>query len=439
MIVMKGYTLMFGRSHRINLLSGYRVRKRERNLVALVIIILCLGILLSCRTRTERWYWVLYLGGSLGIGLSCLHFLFCITGFTGDENLLPLCGFLCSLGLTVLCGVSPQLALRQLYWILLGFILIPIGAFPRHWCSLADYRYVLGVGGLGLLFLTAFLGIEQGGARLWLVAGPIRFQPGELVRLGLGIFLAAVFSENVQLFAHPTARLGPIRIPEPRHLVPLLSMWVLFLFVLVVQRDLGSAVLYYTLFAFLGFCATGQVVYLVVPALMGGIGGALAAKAFPHVQMRFAIWLDPWATPQGAGYQIVQSMFALANGGWIGRGLAQGYARSIPASYTDLPLVIVGEELGLAGLVASLTGHFLLVGRGMSVSFRCDQEFLRFLGLAVVLGWGLSVFLVTGGLLRLVPLTGLVTPFVSYGGTAMVTNLFSLGLLLNISRQELWS
>ncbi|NMB11851.1 MAG: FtsW/RodA/SpoVE family cell cycle protein [Firmicutes bacterium] len=430
---------MSGRSQRFNLRGRYRARKRERGQLVLVAAILCLGILLSCRSGPKPWYWVACLGGSLGTGFFCLHFLFCVTGFTGDENLLPLCGFLCSLGLMVSCGVSPQLALRQLRWILLGLILIPPAAFPRHWCSLADYRYLLGMGGLGLLFLTAFFGIEQGGARLWLLVGPIGFQPGELVRLGLGIFLAAVFSENLQLFAHPTAQLGPISIPEPRHLVPLLSMWVLFLFVLVVQRDLGSAVLYFALFALLGFSATGQVVYLVLPALMGGIGGAVAARAFPHVQTRFQIWLDPWATPQGAGYQIVQSMFALANGGWLGRGLAQGYARSIPASYTDLPFVIVGEELGLAGLVAGLTGHFLLVGRGMWLSFRCNQEFLRLLGLAVVLGWGLSVFLVTGGLLRLVPLTGLVTPFVSYGGTAMVTNLFSLGLLLNISRHELWS
>ena len=183
----------------------------------------------------------------------------------------------------------------------LGVALIPIGALPRQWESLADYRYLVGITGLGLLFLTAFFGVEQYGARLWLELGPVRFQPGEVVRLGLGVFIAGILSENSQLFAHPTAKLGPFSIPEPRHLMPLLSIWVLFLFVLIVQRDLGSAVLYYALFALLSYAATGQIVYLVLPAVMGGLGGAIAALVFPHVATRFEIWLDPWASPRGLG------------------------------------------------------------------------------------------------------------------------------------------
>lgn len=436
---MRGHSSVSAGRLGSNFLSRYRVRRRERRQLILVSVIALVGILLSCRANDQLWRWTTCLGGGLGAGLLALHFLLCFAGFTGDENLLPLSGFLCSMSLALLCGISPELALRQLQWILLGLALAPMAALPRHWSALAEYKYLVGVGGLSLLVITALCGIEQGGARLWLSVGSIRFQPGEIVRLGLAVFLAAFFSENLQLFAHPTARLGPISIPEPRHLVPLLSTWLLFLFVLVVQRDLGSAVLYYALFALLGFSATGHAVYLVIPVLMGGIGGAIAASIFPHVAVRFRIWLDPWAAPQGAGYQIIQCMFALANGGWLGKGLGQGYARFIPASYTDLPFALIGEELGFAGLVAGLTGHFLLVGRGICLSLRCRQEFLSLLGLAIVVGWGLSLFLVTGGLLRLVPLTGLVTPFISYGGTAMVTNLLSLGLLLNISRQEIWS
>ncbi|NLA59376.1 MAG: FtsW/RodA/SpoVE family cell cycle protein [Firmicutes bacterium] len=419
--------------------TGFRARHRERRLLALVAVITLLGVSLSGRSGFDPWYQGLLLGGSLAIGLFCLHCLFCFTGFSGDEILLPLCGFLCALGLTVLAGISPSLAFRQLRWILLGLALVPLGALPRQWESLANYRYVVGITGLGLLFVTALFGVEQWGARLWLEIGSVRFQPGEVVRLGLGVFIAGILSENSQLFAHPTARLGPFSIPEPRHLMPLVSMWVLFLFVLVVQRDLGSAVLYYALFALLSYAATGQIVYLVVPALMGGLGGVLAALVFPHVATRFKIWLKPWASPRGAGYQIVQTMFALANGGWLGKGLGQGLARAIPASHTDLPLAVIGEELGFAGILACLTAEFLLAAKGLAISFRCSHGFLRLLALAVVLGWSLSIFLVAGGLLRLVPLTGLVTPFISYGGTAMVTNLFSFGLLLNISRQEIWS
>ncbi len=415
-----------------------QARRRERRQLLLVVLIAFLGILLACSAHEQLWYWSMLLGGSLGMGLLCLHFLFCLVGFTGDESLLPLCGYLCALSLIILCGGSPLLALRQLQWILVGIVLVPFAALPRYWVQLAEYRYLSAIIGLALLLFTAFFGREQGGARLWLAVGPVQFQPGEIVRLGLGVFLAAVFSENVRLFAHPTARLGPISIPEPRYLVPLLIMWVLFLFVLVVQKDLGAALLYYSLFAGLGFMATGQLSYLVLPAVLGGIGGVLAWAAFPHIRLRFQIWLDPWTTSSGSGYQIIQAMFALANGGWLGRGLGQGYAHSLPAAYTDLPLAIVGEELGFAGLLAVITGHFLLVGRGLYLSCRCEHEFFRLLGLSIIIGWGLSVFLVNGGMLRLVPLTGLVTPFTSYGGSAMVSNFFCLGLLLNISRQELW-
>lgn len=287
----------------MNLLGKCGRRRREKAQLTLVVGIALLGILLGCQSNDRLLFWVVTLGGGLGLGLFGLHLLFCLTGFAGDENLLPLCGFLCSLSLAMLCSISPHLALRQFCWILLGFALIPLAAFPRCWSLLAEYKYLIGVGGLGLLFLTAFFGVEQGGARLWLHAGPIRFQPGEIVRLGLGVFLAAIFSENSQLFAHPTARIGPIRIPEPRYLVPLLSMWALFLFVLVVQRDLGSAVLYYGLFALLGFSATGQAVYLVLPTLLGGLGGALAIAIFSHVAVRFQIWLNPWANSQGSGFR----------------------------------------------------------------------------------------------------------------------------------------
>ena len=161
-------------------------------------------------------------------------------------------------------------------------------------------------------------------------------------------------------------------------------------------KGLGVCSAYYALFALLSYAATGQIVYLVLPAVMGGLGGAIAALVFPHVATRFEIWLDPWASPRGAGYQIVQTMFALANGGWLGIGLGQGLARTIPASHTDLPLVVIGEELGFAGLTGCLTAEFLLAAKGLAISFRCGHGFLRLLGLSVVIGWSLSVFLVAG-------------------------------------------
>ena len=413
-------------------------RKRERGQLVGVMVIAFFGIFLAVQGHGQPLYWAMLIGGSLGLALLCLHGLFCLASFTGDEYLLPLCGYLCALSLVILGGGSPHLALRQLQWVLIGLGLVPWFALPRYWVQLGEYRYLSAIMGLALLLLTAIFGKEQGGAKLWLAVGPLQFQPGEIVRLALGIFLAAMFSENQRLFSHPTARLGPISIPEPRYLVPLLVMWALFLFVLVVQKDLGSALLYYSLFSCLGFVATGQGSYLVVPTVLGGIGGVLVWMTFAHIRLRFLAWLDPWKSPLGSGYQIIQAMFALANGGWLGRGLGRGYAHTLPAAHTDLPLAIVGEELGFAGLVAVLTCHFLLVSRGLVVSYRCGHGFFRLLGLSIVVSWGLSVFLVNGGMLRLLPLTGLVTPFVSYGGSAMITNFLCLGLLLNVSREELW-
>ncbi len=435
---MKRRTLRPGGSWLIAPWSRWRARRREGTHLLIVTVIASLGICLASWPTDRPWYWGTRLGGALGLGLLGLHCLLCLTGFSGDEALLPLCGYLCALSLIILTRKSLPLALRQLRWILLGLGLIPWAALPRRWTTLAEYRYLAGVVGFALLLFTALFGKEQGGARLWLAVGGGQFQPGELVRLLLGVFLAAIFSENAELFAHPTARVGPVDIPEPRYLVPLLIMLVLFVFVLVVQKDLGSALLYYSLFMCIGFAATGQMGYLVLPGILGCIGGSLALAAFPHVRTRFDIWLDPWTSALGPGYQIVQSMFALANGGWFGLGLGKGYAHLIPAVYTDLPLTILGEELGFAGLLAALAGQFLLAGRGLAIAHRCGQEFLRLLGISIAVGWWISTFLATGGMLRLVPLTGLVTPFVSYGGTAMVSNLVCLGLLLNISRQELW-
>ncbi|NLK07663.1 MAG: FtsW/RodA/SpoVE family cell cycle protein [Firmicutes bacterium] len=418
--------------------SRNRRRPNERGRVVLIVPLAFLGVLLAVHGREQSVYWAFLFAFCLGTAFVGLHAVFCLADFTGDENLLPLCGFICVMGLVILSGGSLSLAVQQLKWILLGIFLVPWIALPRFWVRLEDYRYLVATLGLVLLFLTVFFGIQRGGARLWLSCGFLQFQPGEIVRPALGIFLAALFSENRLLLAHPTCKWGCFRIPEPRYLLPLLLMWLLFLFVLVAQKDLGAALVYYLLFAGLGFAATGQVSYLIYPAILGALGGGLAWFAFPHVRLRFAIWIDPWQNLFGGGYQIVQALFALANGGWMGRGLGQGYSHALPAAYTDLPLAVLGEELGFLGLLAVLTGYFLLFTRGLYIAYRCSHEFWRLLGIAVVIGWGLSAFLVNGGILRLVPLTGLVTPFFSYGGSAMVTNFVCLGLLLNLSRKELW-
>lgn len=416
---------------------GYETGKggRQLRLILLLGVITGLGLLLVCYHKGQPWVPALRLGGLYWTGLIILHAVLRLGKFRGDEVLLPLVGYFCALSLIILYDIQPAIAWRQLCWILVGLALVPFLVLRRNWWWLSDFKYLAGTAGLLLLFLTAAFGREYGGARLWLAVGPLRFESGEIVRIFFSIFLAGMLSEHAELFTHPTAAVGPMWIPELRYSLPLLFTWLIFLFIFLVQRDLGTALLYYILFTGLLFAVTGRFTYVAVALVLGVASGGMAALLFEHVRSRFQIWLNPWPAADGRGYQIVQSLFALANGGWIGRGLGYGLSPRIPASYTDLLLVVIGEELGFAGFVAVIVGYLLLIGKGFGVALCCSHEFNRLLGVALVLSWTTSIFLVTAGFLRLLPLTGLTTPFLSYGGTAMVTNFLSLGLLLHFSHQ----
>ncbi|MEO5680944.1 MAG: FtsW/RodA/SpoVE family cell cycle protein, partial [Acidimicrobiales bacterium] len=288
-----------------------------------------------------------------------------------------------------------------------------------------------------LLPLLPGLGRNINGARIWIRLGPIGFQPGEIAKIVLAIFFASYLVERRELLGD-RIRLGPLRLPRPRLrvLLPLLAAWGVSIVVMVAERDLGSSLLFFGLFIGLLWLATGQPAYLLGGGVLFAVASWFAYQSFDHVQTRVQIWLDPWSVAQGKGYQIVQSMFAFGSGGVAGSGLALGSPQRIPAAATDFIFAAIGEELGLVGTTAVLIAFLLLIGSGLRIALRTEHPFEKLLAAGLTLVIGLQAFIIVGGITRLVPLTGITLPFVSYGGSSLVANYVLIALLLRISDQH---
>lgn len=348
-----------------------------------------------------------------------------------DPLLVPGALALFGLGLAIVLRTRPDLYLNQALAGALGLGALTLaGVVPLK--TLGRYRYLALVTGLGLLVATLFVGNEVGGQRLSVSLLGFQFQPAEPAKLLLAIFLAGLLSERQELVARSGRSWGLTR-SDIRYVGPMVLALVVALGLLVVQRDLGTALLFFGLFvAFLGM-ASGRVIFVLVSIGAFAFGAILSAAAFDRVRERVSLWLDPWQDPQGLGYQISQALFALGAGGLEGVGLGKGFPYLIPAAHTDLPMAIIGEELGLLGSLAVLSLLGLLIFRGYRAARRADDDFLGLLaaGLSTVLA--LQTLVIVGGLVRLLPLTGVTLPFVSYGGTSLVVNLALIGVLLGVS------
>jgi peptidoglycan glycosyltransferase len=283
-------------------------------------------------------------------------------------------------------------------------------------------------------------GLELNGSRLWVRLDigitQIQFQPAELAKLGLVLFLAGYLADHQKALREARRYLGPIGFPEPRQLLPLLIAWGGSVVILIWQRDLGISLLLFAGFVLLLYAATGATGYLAVGGLLAAIGSYAAYLVFGHVQRRVVAWLTPFDHYEDAGYQIAQGMFALGTGSLSGAGPGLGRPDLIPNAATDFIFAAVGEELGFAGTVAVLALFALLVSVGLGVAFRSRDTFRKLAAAGLVLIFGVQVFLILGGVLRIVPLTGITLPFMSYGGSALVGNLLLAALLLRISHEE---
>jgi peptidoglycan glycosyltransferase len=356
-----------------------------------------------------------------------------------DPVLLPLAALLNGTGYVFIAGLDKGQASAQATWTAVGVVafMATLALFPRA-IDLERYRYLIALAGVALLLLplAPHIGEDINGARLWARVGPLSFQPEEFAKLALAIFFASVLAERADLLATGTRRIGRWLVLEPRYLAPLLAAWGVSLLVLLAENDLGSSFLFFALFVGLLWVATGRAAYLGLGAGLFAAGAVFALDVVHHAQTRVQAWLDPWAHFTTSGYQIIEGWFALAAGGMWGLGPGQGNPGIIPEATSDFIFASIGEEIGLVGVTALLIAYLLIAGSGLRVAVRSQRSFSKLLATGLSLLLVVQVFVVVGGITRIIPVTGITLPFVSYGGSSLVSNYILLAILLRISNDN---
>ena len=408
-----------------------------------------LGLLVLAVAVTGAAYTLASLGQTSSVPANILPFLGVIAAlfFTAhvairrlapeaDGLIFPLVALLNGIGYVFIARVKPSLAANQATWTFVGiaaFILTLL--VVRRSRDLERYRYTFLAVGLVLLVLALVpgLGVSIRGARIWVALGPISFQPGEFAKIALAISFAAYLVRKREVLSMATFKVGPFSLPEPRDLGPVILAWGFSLLVMFFEKDLGSSLLFFALFITMVWIATQRPAYLVLGAVLFGAGAYFAWLTFTHVQTRVTIWLDPWDDPSGDGFQVIQGWFSLAAGGVTGKGPGLGQPGLIPAADTDFIFAAIGEELGLLGGSLVLAAFLLMVGAGLRIALTADREFDKLLAAGLTTLLGIQAFIIIGGVTRLLPLTGVTLPFISYGGSSLVANYVLLALLLRIS------
>jgi cell division protein FtsW (lipid II flippase) len=435
-----------------------RPRWREARLLAIVAVTILVGsVSLALAQRApdappgglepaEPFHLAVYLGVLL-----IAHLAQVLAGRRTDQVLLPAVGLLGGISLLLMERLPQNLVVQtigstdlgladvQLIWLVLSISIaatLAIVVRSDRWLRL--YKYTWAAVGVALLLLTFVLGTEINGQRLTLSFGPVSGQPSELLKVILVVFLAGYLSENRSLLVEQSTRIGPISLPPVPYLAPMVAMWAIALGIVVVQRDLGAALLFFAVFLLLLYTATGRPGYVVLGLILFVLGAFLMYQIVDHVRTRVDIWLDPFVDPSGAGYQVIQSLYAFARGGLLGTGLGGGLPLisgrlPIPAIQTDFPLAALGEELGLVGIMAILGIYLVVIERGLRIGAAARDDFRALLASGLALVVGVQAFIIAAGNLKLIPLTGITLPFISYGGSSLVANAVAVGLLLALS------
>jgi len=353
-----------------------------------------------------------------------------------DPSLLPLAALLNGIGYITISRLDPELARIQSGWTAAGVAaFVATLAIVRRVRTLERYRYTFLFLGVVALLLPLLPGIGKtiNGARLWVGIGPLNFQPGEAAKVLLVIFFAAYLVDKRELLSSGTRRIGRMVLPATKHLGPLMLAWGFSILIMVMQKDLGSSLLFFALFAAMLYVATERAAYLVMGLVMFVGGATIAYGLFDHVQDRVSIWINPWPEAQDKGFQIVQSMFAFGTGGFAGTGLGLGNPQQIPNAPTDFVFSAIGEELGLLGTVGVLAAILLFIGSGFRIAVQANRPFSKLFAAGLTTIIGVQTFVIIGGVTRVIPLTGVTLPFISYGGSSLIANFVILALLLRIS------
>lgn len=349
-----------------------------------------------------------------------------------DPAILPLTFVLSGIGIAYVTRLRPDLAVNQLVYLFLGIAaMVAVLVLVRKVDKLANYKYTLMIAGVLLLLspMLPILGTEISGSRIWISLAGFTFQPGEVAKILIVLFLGAYLAQNREMLSVFTVKAGPVRLPDLSTLLPLLVMWGISMLIVIFEKDLGSATVVFLVFLAMLYVATGKKSYVVFGAVLAAVGFGISYLLFGHVQVRVETWLDPFADASGAGYQLVQSLFSLSDGGMLGVGIGRGYAEGIPVVESDFIFTAIAEELGLLGAVGLLLLFVMFAVRGMVIAARAKSDVSALVAVGLTSIIVLQAFIIVGGVTKLIPLTGLTLPFISQGGSSLLASFISVGLL----------
>jgi cell division protein FtsW (lipid II flippase) len=382
------------------------------------------------------------------------HLVLVVAGHRGDQLILPAVAAMGGIGLIMLnrlpqelagtaaLGLELGMAATQLLWFGVGIVaMLVIAIGLRDDGILRHYKYTWAAIGILLFTATLLFGYEVNGARLWIDLGPVNVQPGELIKIVLVVFLAGYLAETRTLLTSARLRIGFLSIPPLPYFLPMLALFAAVMLIAVRLNDLGTALLFFGTFLTMLFVATGRRSYVLIGLLLFVAGAFVAYQLFGHVQARVNVWLDPFADPLGAGFQPVRAIYALGRGGVFGEGLGQGLVTlggglTIPFVHTDFIFTAIAEELGLVGAFALLGFSAAFVFRGLRVAALARDDFGALLATGLTASLGLQTLIIVAGNTKLVPLTGITLPFVSYGGSSVLASFVMVGLLLAVSHRS---
>ncbi|MGN6032791.1 MAG: FtsW/RodA/SpoVE family cell cycle protein [Thermomicrobiales bacterium] len=408
---------------------------------ALLAVVGLITIVVVPRTQLDwswRDIWVSLAFAGVVVGMSLA---FSIRGFRGDQVLLPVTATLAVIGLLMMQRLNPDLsdlglAQKQLVFlaagsaILTGIVMLAGPLNLIDWLSRYKYTWLL----ISLLLQAAtfVVGTEVYGAKLWIQVGPIQIQPSEIVKVALVIFMAGYLDQKRDLIGS-SWQVGPFSLPPIPYLLPMGVMWAGSLLTLVALNDLGSALLFFGIFLAMLYAASGRPIYVAIGLLTFGVACWLAWQTFSRIGIRVQNWIDPWVDPYGVGYQQIHSEYALASGSILGTGFGRGQPTLIPEVHSDFIFSAIGEELGLLGTLTIIALYFILVMRGYMIALRVRDGFAQLLAFGLSSILAIQTIIIIGGVIRLIPLTGITLPFISYGGSSLLVNFAIVGLLLHIS------
>lgn len=424
----------------MSLASALKYRRRESALLILsaVIVLVALFALYTAQGRAIDSNLLILIGGFVAMFFAA-HLVICKVACFADQLILPVVSLLNGIGLVMIHRIDMDtgrsLANSQLMWTAIGLVLfVAVLFFLRDHRTLQDYSYLLGFGGLVLMALPIVWPANiTADAKVWISIGPFSIQPGEFAKIMLLLFFAALLVNKRALFTLAGRRILGIQFPRLRDLSPLLLVWGIALLIMGFQSDFGPALLLFGTVLGMLYIATSRVSWVLIGLVLAAIGAVSVYQVSAKIQERVINFVDPIAHIDYKGMQLSQSLFGLSFGGVTGTGIGRGYPTSIPVSWSDYILAVIGEELGLIGLTAILMLYLVLISRGLRTAMMANDSYGKLVAAGLSLTIAVQIFVVTGGISRLLPMTGLTTPFLAHGGSSILANYILIAILLRIS------